>query len=243
MKTFWKIAGIATLVAILGIVAVGAVVLAQDAEDGVDWPFNFRTRMHEAIANILGVGVDEYDTAIETAREQVLDEALDEGWLTQDQADRMRERVEEGFGPGMRGGFVGPRGGIFGPGRGRGGLMAGPENSLITVVADQLGMTVDELLGELQDGKSIVDVAAEQGVELQAIADAFIAQQADWLAEAVEEGRLTQKQADWMLDQMEERILEHLDAPFSFFGGRGPGGCWHGGGRGGFGGFPGLNES
>ncbi len=230
MKTFWKVAGIAALVAILGVAVVGAMAFAQEPEDGADWPFNFREKLHQAVADVLGITVEEYDAAVETAREQVLGEAVTEGWLTQDQADRMRERAEEGFGPGMGGKFHGgPRGGMFGPG-----------NSFISVAADELGMTVQDLVSELQDGKTIADVATAKGVDPQAIADAFVAQHTEWLNEAVADGRITQEQADQMLQHMTEEVQEHLTEPFPFEG-RGPGGCgggmfgghWRGGQSGG----------
>jgi polyhydroxyalkanoate synthesis regulator phasin len=241
MKTFWKVAGIVTLVALLGGIVVGAMAFAQEPEDGADWPFNFRERLHQAVADVLGITVEEYDAAVETARDQVLGEAVTEGWLTQDQADRMRERVEEGFGPGMRGMFHGgPRGGMFGPG-----------NSFISVAADELSMTVQDLVSELQDGKTITDVAAEKGVDPQVIVDAFIAQHTERLNQAVADGRITQEQADQMLQQMTEEVQEHLTESFPFEG-RGPGGCeggmpgghWHGGQSGGpMRSFPGQTDA
>jgi len=230
MKTFWKVAGIATLVALLGVAVVGAMAFAQETEDGADWPFNFRERLHQAVADVLGITVEEYDAAVETARDQVLGEAVTGGLLTQEQADRMREQAEEGFGPGMGGKFHGgPRGGMFGPG-----------NSFISVAADELGMTVQDLVSELQDGKTIADVAAANGADPQAIADAFVAQHTEWLNEAVANGRITQEQADQMLEQMTQEAQEHLTEPFPFEG-RGPGGCgggmpgghWRGGQSGG----------
>ena len=62
MKKFWKTAGIATLVAILGVVGVGAVAYAQD--DGSGKPFDFGGRFREAVAEVLGVSVEEYDAAV-----------------------------------------------------------------------------------------------------------------------------------------------------------------------------------
>jgi hypothetical protein len=66
MQRFWKVAGIATLVAILGVVAIGTVAFAQ--EDGEGFPFDFGARFREAIADALGITVDEYDAAVEEAR-------------------------------------------------------------------------------------------------------------------------------------------------------------------------------
>lgn len=221
MKRLWLVVGVAVLVGLLGVALLGAVAFAQD-DDGADWPFDFRQRLHEAIAGVLGISVEEYDSAVDTARDQVLDDAVSEGWLTQEQAERMAERTAEGFGPGMRGGFFGRRGGP--------GFMGWGETSLVAVAADELGMTTEDLVAELQDGKSIADVAAEQGVALQNIADAFIAQRTEDLNAAVEDGRITQEQADQMLEHMSEEVLEHLEGEMPFGG---PGsGCGHGGGFG-----------
>jgi hypothetical protein len=197
MKTFWKVVGIAALLAVLGVATVGAVALAQEPEDGSIGPFNFREKVHEAIADLLGISVEEYDAAIETAQTQVIDEAMAEGWLTEDQAERLQERFDEGFGEGFDRGMM-PKG------------LPRQGGQLVPVAAEELDMTVRELMAELQDGKSIADVAEEAGVDPQTITDAFLAQLTEKLDASVEEGRITQKQADWMLGQAEEQVQEQL---------------------------------
>ena len=215
MRRFWKIAGIATVVAVVAVMALGAVALAQDTEDGDSWPFQFREKLHEAIAGVLGITVDEYDSAVDTARDQVLDEAVTEGWLTQDQADLMRERAEEGwlegFGRGMRPGGHGRRGGMPGADfmpRG----FDGTHSSLLTIAAEQLGTTVEDLVTQLEDGNTIAGLAEAQGVDTQDIADAYLENLSERLDEAVANERLTQERADWMLEQATERIQERMDA-------------------------------
>jgi hypothetical protein len=237
MSRFWKVLAVAAMVAAVGILLVGAVALAQDAEDGAAWPINLRERIHEAAASILGVSPESYDEAVDTARDQVLEEAVSEGLLTQEQAERMQDRFEQGYGPGMMGGGF-ARGGRQGAWGGRGGFLGSTENSLVAVAAEQLGMTTQELWDQLQDGGSIADVASAQGVDPQAIADAFVEPRTELLSQAVEDGRITQERADWMLEQMGEEVMEHLTEPFSM-GGRGPGGCW-GGTQDGFQGGPGM---
>ena len=230
MKRFWKVLGIAVLVGVVGVALVGAVAFAQDDGDGSSWPFDFGQKLHEAIANVLGISVDEYDAAVDTAQQQVLDEAVSEGVLTQEQADRIQERADEGFGFGMKGDFFG--------GHGRGGMMGGGDSALLTIAAEQLGMTEEDLVAALQDGSTIADLAAEKGVELQAIADAYVAQKSEDLAAAVESGRITQDQADAMIERMSEEVLERLEGNMPFggpglgahgrHGGFGPGGMWPG---------------
>lgn len=233
MKRSWKIIGSLVLAGLLTLVLVGVVALAQEGE-GTAWPFDFRQRLHEAIAGALGISAEEYDSAVDTAREQVLGDAVAEGWLTEDQAARMKERAAEGFGRGMGGPAFGRRA--------PGAFMGRGEGSLLAVAADELGMAVDELVTELQAGQSIAEVAAAQGVELQAIADAFVAQRAEALGAAVEEGRITQNQADWMLEHMSEEVLEHLQGGVPL-GRRGLGGCGRHGGFGPAPSLPGESES
>ena len=208
MRRFWKIAGIAAVVAVVAMMALGAVALAQETEDQDSWPFQFKERLHEAIAGILGVTVDEYESAVDSATDQVLDEAVTEGWLTQDQADRMRERAEDGwldgFGRGMRPGGHGRRGGMPG--------LDGTHSSLLTIAAEQLGTTVEDLITQLQDGNTIAGLAEEAGVDTQDIADAYLENLSGKLDEAVANERLTQEQADSMLEQAAEQVQERIEA-------------------------------
>jgi hypothetical protein len=220
MKRIWKIVGVATLVAILGVAAVGAVAYAQD--DGEGFPFDFAGRFKEALAGILGVTVEEYDNAVDQAQSQVIDEAKAEGWLTDDQAEMLQWRWEQEPGMGMRG--MGRGFDKFGPG------MFGRGDNLVSLAADALDLSLTDLLTELQDGKTIADVAGEKGVDTQVIIDAYTAQLKENLDEAVTEGRITQNQADYQLEQAVERVTQQLENTWSdaFRGGR------HGGGRMGF---------
>jgi hypothetical protein len=66
-----------------------------------------------------------------------------------------------------------------------GGLMGhwgGSTNSLVAVAADVLGMEQADLVAELQTGKTIAQVAQEQGVDPQTIVGAFIAIRAETMA-------------------------------------------------------------
>lgn len=222
MSKLWKIAGIATLVAILGAATIGAAAFAQEAEDGEIWGFSYRERFKEAVAEILGISVEEYDAAIQQAGEKVLDDAVAEGYLTEDQAQQMRERAaERGFGSGMMPGMPGGR---MMPGRG--GRMHGPDNSFFAVAAEALDMETEDLLAEIQEGKTIADLAAEKGINTQDIVDAYVAQTAESLDQAVADGKITQTQADSMLERAREHATDMLDMTWEDCG---PGGFRHGG--------------
>ena len=216
MKKVLVIGGIATLVVVLGVATLGAVAFAQDGEDG---PFNFRERFNEVVAELLGIPVSDYEEALTEAQEQVLGEAVEEGWLTEEQRERMQERFEDGAGPGRmgpRGMFPGgelPEGGFHG--RGMKGMPHGPmgaaDGGPLAAAANALDMTVEELLAEMQDGKSIAALAEEKGVELDTIADAYVEQMSEQLAQAVADGKMTQEQVDHMVEMARERIQGMLD--------------------------------
>jgi len=229
MRKFWKVAAVVAVVVVLGTAALAAVAVAQGGTDGIKGTFaDLRQEFHDAVARVLGISSEQYDTALNQAREEVLDKAVKEGNLTQEQADQIRERADEGFGPGMMGGGFGR--GMMGRGMmGRGwglDMMGDSEESLIAVAADKLGMTVEDLQTQLKDGKTVADLAKEKGVDLQTIVDAFMASRQEKLSQAVADGKITQEQADQMLENMRDMIEDHLNGEMPMYG---PGGC---GGRG-----------
>jgi hypothetical protein len=129
-----------------------------------------------------------------------------------------------GNGPMMRTDF-GPgngqrMGNAASPAFGMGPRWGGSSGSLITVAAEQLGLTPTELVAELQSGKTIAQVAEEKGVAVETIVEAFVALRAERLAELVANGQLTQEQADAMLAAMRANVTARLSEAWTP---RGPG--------------------
>jgi hypothetical protein len=113
-----------------------------------------------------------------------------------------------------------------GGGRGMGpgaGMRLGASASLVTVAAEKLGMTVDELLAELRDGKTIEELAQVKGVPVQVIIDAVVALRAERLKELVDAGRITQAEADAILAEMTTHLQARVAEPFEPGSGSGPG--------------------
>ena len=75
-------------------------------------------------------------------------------------------------------------------------------------VAEVLGLEVDELRDQLSDGATIADVA---GDDLDAVIDALVADKTDRIAQAVEDGRLTQEEADEKLAEVEDRVTDKVN--------------------------------
>ena len=77
-------------------------------------------------------------------------------------------------------------------------------------VSELLGLTHEEIQAQRYDGKSLLEVAAAQGVSEDALIEAILAAKQAIVQERVEAGILTQEQADLMLQQMEQRTLEAI---------------------------------
>jgi hypothetical protein len=122
---------------------------------------------------------------------------------------------------------------------GPGGHMGGQGNSLLAVAAEVIGIDQTELVAALESGQTIAEVAEANDVAVEDIVDAFVTPHTEWLASAVEAGRLTQEQADLMTANMRAHLTLRLSEPFEqygmgFMGGHGMGGGMHngmGGGR------------
>jgi len=124
--------------------------------------------------------------------------------------------------------------GLHGGGRGMGGFggrsmmggfggAGGDQWTMFDTAAETLGLTPEEFFAELREGKSLEEVAEEQGVEIETVQDTMNEARAEarleMIEQAVEDGSLTREQADWMLEGLEQ----------GFF----PGGQGFGRGRGG----------
>jgi len=97
-----------------------------------------------------------------------------------------------GMGGGMDGKGHGPRGGA-------------PMAS--AAVAKALGLTADELVAQIQSGKSLADIAKAQGVDVAKVKDAIVADLKTHLDAEVASGEHTQAEADQKLADMKT----HLD--------------------------------
>jgi len=119
---------------------------------------------------------------------EALQPLIDDGTITQAQADAVLAALEEARPQGM-----GPGGGPRGRGPG------------LEAAATAIGIDASALRTELESGKTIAEVAADNGVEVQTVVDAIVADMQSHLAEAVESGRLTQAEADERATDAEER--------------------------------------
>lgn len=113
-----------------------------------------------------------------------------------------------------------------GPGGGRG---FGLGDAELEAAAKVLGMTVDEVKAALQDGKTLQDLAEEADVDIAdvhaAIQAVHVTEMRERIAQAVEDGTMTQEKADWLNEGLDKGFLGGGDGFGLGFGGpRGRGG-------------------
>jgi hypothetical protein len=121
-----------------------------------------------------------------------------------------------------------PSCGIWGWGRSLFGFGRGGEWTMFDTTAGALDLTPEELFSRLHDGKSLKEIAEEQGVELDAVQEALNAARdeamRDAIKQAVENGDLSKEHADWLLKGLEQGYMLGRGFGHGFgHGGRGPG--------------------
>ena len=86
----------------------------------------------------------------------------------------------------------------------------GPRHGLIVanhgVVSELLGLTREEIHDLRLDGKSLVEIAAAQGVSEDELVTAIITARQEIIQQRVTDGKITQEQADRILGVMEQNI-------------------------------------
>ena len=82
--------------------------------------------------------------------------------------------------------------------------------NIIETAAGELGMTAEELKAELETGKSILDVAAEKGVDAATLTASVTAAARADVATKLAAGEITQEQADAKLADIDEHIADIL---------------------------------
>ena len=99
----------------------------------------------------------------------------------------------------------------------------------LEAAAEALGMSEDDLRTALRDGQTIAQVAEAQGVDVQTVIDAMVADATARIDEAVGDGNLDADRAEELKAELPERIADHVNNGRPEGGPGGPGGR---GGRG-----------
>jgi polyhydroxyalkanoate synthesis regulator phasin len=189
------IAGAAAALAVAG--AGGAI-----AGTGVLSPEDRSKAVIDDAAKELGVEPSALSDALKHALENRIDEAVEAGRLTEEQGNALKERIDSADVPLVFGGFG--LGGPDGPGLhhvGPVGLAGHLESA-----ASYLGLDEDELREAFADGKSLAEIAEDEGKSVDGLVNALVADAEKRIDAAVDDGRLTREQAN----QIEQDLREHV---------------------------------
>lgn len=214
MSKVSKVAGIGLIVAIIALLAVPAA-SAQEPNppgpgQGIYWE-EIHESVHAAAADALGMTPEELDAAIadgatlwdladeqgvdisdvwaamDAARAEELEALAEAGVLTGAQTDWMLSAMQRRRGQAVQ--------------AGAGAALSPYHDAIHEATADALGMTVAEFDAAIASGMTLVEIAAEQGVDVDTVLEARNAAVEAQLDELVADGYLTEAQA--------ERISEH----------------------------------
>jgi predicted DNA-binding protein (UPF0251 family) len=185
----------------LSVLVVSAAVAATKALT----PRQERQAVINDAARQLGVEPQELSNALKQALKNRVDAAVKDGRLTQQQAARLKERIDAGGAP------------LFGLGPGPGFRHHhghGPFHMKFEAAARYLDMTRTQLREALQDGKTLAQVARDKGKSVDGLVDALVAEKQKRLEQAVQDGRLTEAEKDDMVAGLKERITDLVNGRF-----------------------------
>jgi hypothetical protein len=146
-------------------------------------------------AKQLGVTPSALTAALKKALENRVDAAVAAGRLTKEQGNELEQRIESGDLPL----FFGPRG--------------GPHEHFreLDAAASYLGLTEEQLETQLENGKSLAQVAKDRGKSVDGLIQALVDQATKRLDAAVAAGRLTKAQEQQILVGLKQRITDFVN--------------------------------
>lgn len=162
-------------------------------------------------AQRLGVTPEELTTAMTGAQFEIIDGKVAEGALTDEQAAKLKKRIEE-YGPLSMAGLK-HRDGSRAVCRGA--------NLVLGAAAEVLGMDREEIAQSLRSGQSLAAIAEGKGQNVDEFTAALLPAIKAQLDTKVTEGPMTQEQADRVFAAIEE----HVDRIVQFEGSGAPGLC------------------
>lgn len=195
MKRSHKIAIVVALA--LSVVAVGGAIGATKLT-----PKQESQAIINDAAQQLGVEPSELTDALKQALKNRVDAAVEDGRLTEEQGRELKERIDAGEVP------------FFGVGRGFHKHFHAPFHAKLEAAAEYLGMTQTQLEEALEDGKTLAQVAKDQGKAVDGLVDALVEGAEQKLQDAVEAGRLTEAEKSEMLDGLRDRITDLVNGRF-----------------------------
>ncbi|PKO15797.1 MAG: hypothetical protein CVU39_09750 [Chloroflexi bacterium HGW-Chloroflexi-10] len=149
----------------------------------------------------------DFDSYVEewaTTKLACIEQALIDGEITEDQAARLKDSVEERAAEGK------PY--LMLKGLHRNGQINKFRFTSFENMAEVLSMDAVSLKAAFEDGMTLAEIAEEQGVDLDAAYADWVAAQIADIEQVVTDGKLTEEQAENLITRLEEKLAEGFDA-------------------------------
>jgi hypothetical protein len=190
--------------AVLSVLVAGGAVAATRAFS----PEQERQAVINDAARQLGVEPQELTDALKQALKNRVDAAVRDGRLTQAQARKLKQAIDAGELP-----FFGLGPGRLGSGPGFGFRhhgWAGPFHAKLEATARYLGMTQTQLREALRDGKTLAQVARDQGKSVDGLVDVLVGE----VERKLDQSNLTEAEKRKMLAGIRDRVTDLVNGRF-----------------------------
>jgi polyhydroxyalkanoate synthesis regulator phasin len=153
----------------------------------------------DRLAAALGISRDALTTAAKKAGDETIAKAQEDGKLTAEQANQLKQRVEQNGG--LPNGFGFPLPGKVAV---RGMAFSVSTETYQAGVAQALGMSVADLQTQLKAGKSVADLAKDKSVAADKVKSAVITVATGKLDQQVKDGKMTADQATGIKNELNQ---------------------------------------
>lgn len=171
----------------------GAAMAESGSVSGVK-PLDLYQKFISKLAENLGIEQSKLEEAIKASKQELIDEEVQNGVITQEQAERMTASHNFNF---LK---PGPRG------------SKGMQGIIREGMASVLGISQEQLKSELESGKKLEEVASSCGLTMEQLREKLAAYEKEKIARDLENGTINQEQADRMLERIEKRKASDIPA-------------------------------
>jgi|GEM_PF-6875998 len=152
---------------------------------------------------------DELLEQLEDLQSDAIDEAVDAGTLTEDQADELKDQLAERLEQIVESTNMGSQNNYVSTSTGCG--LYNLSIDVLTDIADILDIDEQTIIDKLKDGDTLVEIAADYDVSEDELLEQMEDLQSDDIDEAVDAGTLTEDQADTLKDQLADRLKQIIN--------------------------------
>jgi 3-hydroxyacyl-CoA dehydrogenase len=192
---------LAASVAIVALLAVGGVATVFAAGSTTTSGTSRGQEFLNRLANNLGITPDKLQQGLKTTADQEIDNAVANGRITQDQANKAKQNVDNGNGLSAFTRFFGRR--I----QDRDLLRFGTWNDL----ASELGMSPQDLSSQLKAGKTLKQIIIDQNKTVDDVVNAVAAKVQQTLDAQVTAGKLSQSREATILANLKTRLTDVIN--------------------------------